>query len=109
VKRRSTVPENFEVTARIIELAKQNGWPNPHEQLDAFKDYHLAHGTLMADWEAAFRTWLRNSLKFGKTPIVKPVTGKSPILNVKGEQPHDPKVADLLNGLVKQFDVRKKA
>ena len=62
--KRSRIPEDFEVSDRIVHLALENGWPDPDTELDAFKDYHLAKGSLMADWEAAFRTWLRNAARF---------------------------------------------
>jgi hypothetical protein len=62
--KRSRIPEDFEVSDRIVHLALKNGWPEPESELDAFKDYHLARGSLMVDWEAAFRTWLRNAARF---------------------------------------------
>lgn len=75
--RRTLIPEDFTVSGRIVELAKENKWPDPWDELNAFKDYHIAHGTLMADWEAAFRTWLRNCLRFNKAaPVIKPVPPK---------------------------------
>ena len=75
VKNRCLIAENFEVSPKVKELAKHYGWPDPDQQLDAFKDYHKARGTLMADWEAAFRTWLRNAKEWGKTkPQVKEPT-----------------------------------
>jgi hypothetical protein len=60
------IPDDFKVSPRIVELAEQNGWANPHSELDAFRDHHLAHGSRMADWEAAFRTWLRNAKRFSR-------------------------------------------
>lgn len=30
-----------------------------------FRDYHLMHGSLMASWPAAWRTWCRNQAKWG--------------------------------------------
>lgn len=75
VKNRCLIAENFEVSQKVRELAKHYGWPDPVEQVEAFKDYHKARGTLMADWEAAFRTWLRNAKEWGKTkPQVKEAT-----------------------------------
>ena len=72
VKNRCLIAENFEVSPKVKELAKHYGWPDPGQQLEAFKDYHKARGTLMADWEAAFRTWLRNAKEWGKAkPQVK--------------------------------------
>lgn len=35
-------------------------------ELAQFKDYHTAKGTVMKDWDAALRTWLRNSAKWRK-------------------------------------------
>ena len=35
-------------------------------ELPAFKDFHLSKGSVFKDWDAAFRTWMRNSLKFNK-------------------------------------------
>jgi hypothetical protein len=90
-----------------MELAKQNGWPDPRRELDAFKDYHLAHGTLMADWEAAFRTWLRNALAWGKSkPIQIQRAVKSPELKLV-EKPRDHTVAKLIRELADKFDERK--
>jgi hypothetical protein len=66
--KKTQIPENFEVSPRIMELAKKNGWPDPHNEVEAFKDYHLAHGKLMLDWEAAFRLWLRNAQRWNKQP-----------------------------------------
>lgn len=33
----------------------------------AFRDYHLAHASIFADWDAAWRTWLGNRIKWGRT------------------------------------------
>ena len=77
--RKTKIPDDFAVSPRIMELAREHGWPDPRQQLDAFKDYHLAKGSLMADWEAAFRTWLRNAPKFSRgvmpiAPAPQPAT-----------------------------------
>jgi len=69
--RRTLIPEDFEVSDRIMDLVAERGWPNPYAELHKFKDYHIAHGTLMADWEAAFRTWLNNATGFGAKPMPK--------------------------------------
>jgi hypothetical protein len=34
-------------------------------EVPQFRDYHAAKGSVMKDWDAAFRTWMRNSRKFG--------------------------------------------
>jgi len=64
--KKTRLPDDFEVTQHMIELAKAKGWPDPRTEVEAFKDYHLAHGSLMLDWQACFRTWLRNAQRFGR-------------------------------------------
>jgi hypothetical protein len=53
-------------------------------EVDAFRDHHSAKGSTMADWDAAFRTWLRNAVKFGrgaqqsiKTGRIEPKTAEA--------------------------------
>ncbi len=43
-------------------------------EADQFRDYHRAKGSTMKDWDAAFRTWLRNAVKFRRDqpPISRP-------------------------------------
>lgn len=36
------------------------------EQSDQFRDHHTAKGTMMKDWNAAFRTWIRNAKGWGR-------------------------------------------
>lgn len=43
-------------------------------ELDAFRNHHAAKGSLMADWQAAWRTWCGNAHKFAK-----PASGASGI------------------------------
>ncbi len=38
-----------------------------------FRDHHTAKASRFADWDAAFRTWLRNAVNFGR----KGANGKS--------------------------------
>jgi hypothetical protein len=52
-------------------MVAQRGWPDPRDQLNKFKDHHIALGTLMADWEAAFRSWLNKAVGFGAKPMPK--------------------------------------
>lgn len=40
------------------------------EQRDAFADYHTAKGSTFKDWDAAFRTWCRNAVKFAEPKTV---------------------------------------
>jgi len=63
-KRRIPIPKDFKISDRIKTLATENDWPDPVGQLDRFKDHHAKKGDLFVDWEAAFRTWLRNGKEF---------------------------------------------
>lgn len=59
----SKLPRTFEPiltdTAKGI-VAK---WPQGmlNRELEKFRDHHTAKGSVMKDWQAAFRTWLRNA------------------------------------------------
>jgi hypothetical protein len=35
------------------------------EQLDAFRDHARAHARKQADWDSAFKNWLRKAKEFG--------------------------------------------
>jgi hypothetical protein len=63
--RGSVFPEGFQFDERADALAKSYGL-NPHKELAAFRDFHIAKGSVFKDWPAAFRTWLRNAVKFAK-------------------------------------------
>jgi hypothetical protein len=63
-KKKRQLPPDFDVTEHHIELATRNNWPYPKDEIEAFRDYHMARGTTMIDWDRAFFTWLRNAKKF---------------------------------------------
>ncbi len=62
-KRASTIPADFEPNETCISLAAELGVPLSQE-LPKFRDHHSAKGTTMKDWQAAFRTCLRNAKQF---------------------------------------------
>ena len=61
------IPADFEVTERMYGWAMGNGLTR--KQIDAdteqFIDYHRGKGSRQADWVATWRTWIRNTGKFG--------------------------------------------
>ena len=59
-------PLDFAVSEKIMNLARENGWPDPNDEIEAFKDHHVAKDSRFLDWDAAFRTWLRNAKKFNR-------------------------------------------
>jgi uncharacterized protein YdaU (DUF1376 family) len=66
--RKQRLPEGFHPNDTGIEKARQAGI-NLAAELEAFRDYHTSKGTTMLDWQAAWRTWVGNAVKFkGKKP-----------------------------------------
>ena len=37
-----------------------------NDLVEHFRDHHISKGSKMADWDAAFRNWIRNAVKFNK-------------------------------------------
>lgn len=64
-KRKTVFPENFTPDQTAIDMANETGVSIAAE-LPAFHDHHTANGSTFLDWQAAFRTWLRNAVKFAK-------------------------------------------
>ena len=48
---------------------------DPVREAAAFRDHHSAKGTRFVDWNAAFRTWLRNAVRFERAG---PMRGRPP-------------------------------
>ena len=63
--RASVFPDDFEPDDRAKALATSYGL-NVLKEAAACKDHHRAKGTVFKDHQAAFRTWLRNSVKFAQ-------------------------------------------
>lgn len=61
------VPADWEPdTAGMDYAATHAGWEAGRlwGEIEQFRDYHLAKGSLLADPDAGFRVWVRNSVKF---------------------------------------------
>jgi hypothetical protein len=50
-------------------MAEANPAADPAIEFAKFRDHHTAHGNAMLDWDAAWRTWCANSVKFGTRPV----------------------------------------
>lgn len=81
--RRTKIPENWLPSSDDTAYATERGIGDVDSLCEEFRDYHLSRGTLMLDWRAAWRTWCRNQLKWGK--VTKPA---APLLN--GHDDGDP-------------------
>ncbi len=72
-RNRSQLPEGFPPKELLHDAAQFLGAHGRIDlandiraQVDQFRDHHLGHGTLAADWPATWRTWYRNALKFNR-------------------------------------------
>lgn len=65
-KRACKLTDEFKVSEKHIEVATENNWPNPHDEIEAFRDFHISKGNTYVDWDRAFYTWLRNSKRWNK-------------------------------------------
>jgi hypothetical protein len=63
--RATPAPSRFDITQPALEWSKKN-CPGVDLRLETanFLDHHRAKGSLFKDWAAAWRTWMRNSIKF---------------------------------------------
>lgn len=64
-KRASAFPEKFKPDDSIPALADELGVSLSGE-LHRFADYHRAKGSVMKDWQAALRNWLRNAASYAE-------------------------------------------
>ena len=61
--RGTVAPSDFMPDQTAHDIAANTG-VNLQAELANFLDHHAARGTVFKDWQAAFRTWLRNAVKF---------------------------------------------
>lgn len=61
-------PAVFDVTEDMAQWAVDQGLPEERIEPETrkFLDHHRAKGTLFADWNAAWRTWIRNAVEFSR-------------------------------------------
>ena len=71
------MPEGFERNPALFLYAEQNGVLNPQAEVDQFTDHHRARGTVFLDWHAAFRTWIRNAVRFQAKHLPNVVSANS--------------------------------
>jgi len=65
-KRATQRPDDWKPDDKHRELAEQLELVIDRE-LEQFIDYHDSKGSTFKDWDAAFRTWLRNAAKWGSS------------------------------------------
>jgi hypothetical protein len=59
------LPDDFKLSQEAVAYAGEHGL-NASDLFAPFCDHHRAKGNAMVDWTAAWRTWVRNEVKFSK-------------------------------------------
>jgi len=70
-QRATSIPDPYSLPIEIAEVLQEK-YPSLDlpEQRDAFVDFHTAKGSVFKDWNAAFRNWCRNAVKFAEPRTV---------------------------------------
>jgi hypothetical protein len=58
------LPRDFSLTPDCLDYAVKLGVFDPAAEFEQFCDHHTARGTVFKDWNAAWRTWARNAVKY---------------------------------------------
>lgn len=64
----TSAPKDFEVTPEMFDWAVDQGLPEGRirTETEQFLDRNKANGKTYTDWNAAWRTWMRNAVKFAR-------------------------------------------
>lgn len=75
-KRKTRLPADFALTAERIKSAEDH-WASKNrfdlsvvDEFEKFIAYHQAHGETHLDWNACWRTWYFNAIKFNRPPLI---------------------------------------
>jgi hypothetical protein len=69
-------PPDFYPDATGLDKASASGL-SVAVQLEKFKDFHQSKGSLMADWQAGWRTWCRNAVDFASRNPARSATAET--------------------------------
>lgn len=74
-RKRTPIPDDWEPRAAEIEFAAKHGFGPEGVEREAvkFKAHHTAAGKTMANWSAAWRTWVMNAEEWRKARTPEPV------------------------------------
>lgn len=76
-KRKARIPETWEPDAKTVEKFQADGL-DVRGNIAEFRDYWLGRGDPRADWDAAFRGWIRRLSADGKVPRYVAPKAKTP-------------------------------
>lgn len=82
VRRATRIPDDEDWTppGQSHQYALDRGL-DPSAELEKFRDYHLARGSAMKDWGAAWRTWCRNAVTYRQRDGTKAKPGESVLVD----------------------------
>jgi len=65
-KTKKRIPNDFDLTEKRIQFAEEKGINGNRVRnvFDHFRDHHKAKGSTFADWDAAWRNWVRKEIEF---------------------------------------------
>jgi hypothetical protein len=67
-KRRTAIPAGFNLTPEMLAYAESKGWGGnrARDEFERFADHHRQKGNAFADWQAAWRNWVRRGAEFDR-------------------------------------------
>ena len=74
--KRSELPATLVLTPALKAFAIEKGVREPDRQFAMFQEYHRSRRSLMADWDAAWRTWCFRAVDYQPTLFGKPSNGQ---------------------------------
>lgn len=101
-KRATQVPDEFPIDDRWIAWGIDNGITvdDMRSQVPQFQDHYRSKGEPRKDWDATFRTWMRNAKKWGHLASNNVTTFQGSKKNDNGWSPYD--IADYARELERQ-------
>lgn len=74
-KRKSRIPDDWEIEEddpnHLYAKSKGMAWAELEVEEEKFRNHHVAKGSAMIDWSAAWRTWVTNWLTYRRGPYGK--------------------------------------
>lgn len=92
-KPKTKLPEDFSPDETGLKKAREAGF-DPMEELEKFRDHHTAQGSTMANWQAAYRTWIDKGKNF-RRPASNGYAKPAPSATVPGKAERDPELTRL--------------
>ncbi len=75
-KRATQLPADWAPNEAHRALAAKHGVQDIGHEAEQFRNHHQAKGSVMKDWDAAFRTWLGNARRFSGSRHLQVVNGR---------------------------------